>query len=266
VIASLEVGSRAAAACFERGVLLSRRRGTPPPAQRGHWPGFSLVRQQERKVLLETEARDLVAAYGLRIVPGTHCRTVDEVEAAVEGCGGVAALKVVSGTVTHKTDAGGVRLGVHTADARAVVATMMDSVRSWCATKGQAADLRGVLVTTMLPRPVAELLVGYKQDPHYGGVIVVGLGGVAVEVLKDVTLRLLPVTRADAREMLAEIKGARLLRGHRGGPAVDREAVVDAILALAECARANPEVAELEVNPLFAYDHGAVAVDVRGLL
>ena len=101
---------------------------------------------------------------------------------------------------------------------------------------------------------------------QHGGVLVVGLGGTTVEVLKDVTLRLLPITREDARQMLAEIKGSRLLRGHRGAPAVDREAVLDAIMAIAACARSNPEVQELEINPLFAYEHGAVAVDVRAML
>lgn len=132
--------------------------------------------------------------------------------------------------------------------------------------RGADTDLRGMLVAPALPKPIVELLIGFKKDPHYGGVLVVGLGGTTVEVLKDVTLRLLPITRDDARDMLAEIKGARLLRGHRGAPAADREAVIDAIMALASCARSNPEILELEVNPLFAYDQGAVAVDVRALL
>lgn len=266
VVASLEVACRCAAALFERGELLSRRRGTTPPAPSGQWPGFSAIREQERTVLLETEARELVSAYGVNVVPGVLCTTGEAAATAVESFGGTAALKVVSGVVSHKTDAGGVRLGVRAADAAAAFRAIGESVRAWCATKGRTADLRGVLVTAMLPRPVAELIVGYKKDPHYGGVIVVGLGGVAVEVLKDVTLRLLPITREDAREMLGEIKGARLLRGHRGAPAVDREALVDTILAVAACARTNPEVVELEVNPLFAYEHGAVAVDVRAML
>ncbi|MGE3172751.1 MAG: acetate--CoA ligase family protein [Planctomycetota bacterium] len=266
VVGSLEVACRCAAACYERGELLSRRRGTPPPGNGAHWTGFSAVREQERKVLLETEARELVTAHGLKMVTGTMCTTGEQAAAAIEALGGTAAMKVVSGTVSHKTDAGGVRLGVRTQDAVVAFREIQDSVRTWCATKGMAPDLRGALVTAMLPKPTAELIVGFKQDPHYGGVIVVGLGGVAVEVLKDVTLRLLPITKEDAREMLGEIKGARLLRGHRGQKPVDKDAIVQAILALADCARANPEVVEMEVNPLFAYEHGAVAVDVRVML
>ncbi|MBX3462013.1 MAG: acetate--CoA ligase family protein [Planctomycetes bacterium] len=265
VVRSLEVAARCASACHQRGVMLSQRRGTPPPVPQA-WGGLSAVRQQERRVLLETEARELVGGYGVKFVPATLCRTPEAAEAAVAAHGGIAALKVVAGAVSHKTDAGGVRLGVRTADARAAFAAIEASVRSWCATRGQSPDLRGVLVSPMLPRPTAELIVGCRRDPHYGGVLVVGLGGTAVEVLRDVTLRLLPVTRDDARQMLNEIKGARLLRGHRGAPPVDREALVAAILAVADCARSNPEVVELEVNPLFAYEHGCVAVDVRAML
>ncbi|MCB9876648.1 MAG: acetate--CoA ligase family protein [Planctomycetes bacterium] len=266
VVRSLEVACRCAAACFQRGVLLSERRGQPPAAPRDKWAGLSAVRDQARTVLLETEARELVAGYGLRIVPGKLCQTAEEAEQAVAEIGGTAVLKVVSGTVSHKTDAGGVRLGVRTADARQTFASIEASVRGYCATRGEEPDLRGVLVLPMLPKPVVELIVGYKRDPQYGGVLVVGLGGVAVEVLKDVSMRLLPVTRAEVRAMLSEIKGARLLRGHRGAPPVDRDALADAVLALAECARSNPEVLELEVNPLFAYEHGCVAVDVRAML
>lgn len=266
VVRSLEVATRCAAACYQRGVMLSQRRGTPHPAPKGQWSGLTAVREQERRVLLETEARELVAGYGVTFVPATLCRTAEQAEAAVAEHGGTAAIKVVAGAVSHKTEAGGVRLGVRTADARTTFAAIDASVRAWCATRGQAADLRGVLVSPLLPKPVAELIVGCKRDPHYGTVLVVGLGGTAVEVLKDVTLRLLPVTRDDVREMLKEIKGARLLRGHRGAPPVDRDALVATILAFAECARSNPEVVELEVNPLFAYEHGCVAVDVRAML
>ncbi len=266
VLASLEVACRCAAALFERGHQLDLRRGTPPPIGGKQWQGLDAVRQQERRVLLETEARDLVAGYGVPIVPATFCETADEATTAARKVGGPVVIKAVAAGLVHKTDAGGVRLGVHPEDAGQAFAAVADAVRLYHQKRGATADLRGMLVAPALPKPIVELLIGYKKDPHYGGVIVVGLGGTTVEVLKDVTLRLLPITRDDAREMLAEIKGARLLRGHRGAPAVDREAVVDAILALAACARSNPEVLELEVNPLFAYDHGAVAVDVRALL
>lgn len=265
VVRSLEVACRCAAACYQRGMFLSERRGTPPPPS-DKWPGLSAVRDQERTVLLETEARDLVTGYGIKVVPGTLCTSGEEAEKAVEECGGTAVLKVVAGSVSHKTDAGGVRLGVTTEQARAVFGEIETSVRGYCATRGQQPDLRGVLVVPMLPKPVAELILGYKRDPHYGGVLVVGMGGVAVEVLKDVSMRLLPVSREDARQMLSEIKTARLLRGHRGSRPVDRDAIVDALMALSECARSNAEVVELEVNPLFAYEHGCVAVDVRAML
>ncbi|HEX5052475.1 MAG TPA: acetate--CoA ligase family protein [Planctomycetota bacterium] len=266
VVASLEVASRCAAASFERGRQLDRRRGTPPPVGSVQWQGFTTVRQQERRVLLETEARDLVHGYGVVVVPASFCTDAEQASAAAAKVGGPIAMKAVAGGVVHKTEAGGVRIGVPPEQAAATYESIAASVRRYCQQRGMQPDLRGMLIAPALPKPIVELLIGFKMDPHYGGVIVVGLGGTTVEVLKDVTLRLLPISREDARAMLAEIKGARLLRGHRGGPAVDREAVVDAIMALAACARSNPEIVELEVNPLFAYEHGAVAVDVRALL
>lgn len=266
VIASLEVASRCATACYERGQQLDRRRGTPPPVGANQWPGWSTVRQQERRVLLETEARELVRGYGVTIVPATLCTTAAEAEQAARELGGPAALKAVASGVIHKTEAGAVRIHVELEHVARTFREISDSVRSYCQQRGAVPDLRGILVAPSLPKPIVELLVGFKKDPHYGGVLVVGLGGTTVEVLKDVTLRLLPITREDARQMLAEIKGSRLLRGHRGAPAVDREAVLDAIMAIAACARSNPEVQELEINPLFAYEHGAVAVDVRAML
>ena len=266
VVGSLEVASRCAAACYERGRQLDRRRGTPPPVDGAQWSGFSTIRRQERRVLLETEARDLAMAYGVVAVPATFCADADEAAAAAHKVGGPVAIKAVAGGVLHKTEAGGVRIGVPPAEAASAFAAIAAAVRTYCQKRGADPDLRGMLVAPALPKPIVELLVGYKKDPHYGGVIVVGLGGTTVEVLKDVTLRLLPLSRDDARAMLAEIKGARLLRGHRGAPAVDREAIVDTIMALAACARSNPEIVEMEINPLFAYEHGAVAVDVRALL
>jgi acyl-CoA synthetase (NDP forming) len=224
------------------------------------------VRQAARRVLLETEARDLVAGYGAAVVPGTLCGSPEAAEAAARGFGGPVALKCVAGGVLHKTEAGGVRIGVAVDGVRSAFAEIAKNVRDHCQKRGVTPDWKGVLVLPSLPKPVVELLVGYKKDPQYGGVIVVGLGGTAVEVLKDVALRVLPITRSDAMEMLGELRGARLLRGFRGGPRVDREAVVDVVMAVARCAMSNPEVVELEVNPVFGYERGAVAVDVRGLL
>ncbi|MCR9243675.1 MAG: acetate--CoA ligase family protein [bacterium] len=265
VVTSIEVAARCAAALTERGRQLDRRRGTPPPPGQ-QWPGMSALREAERRVLLETEARDLIAGYGAAIVQGTLCESREAAAAAAQAIGGKVALKCVAGGVLHKTEAGGVKVGVTAAATGAAFDEITDNVRVYCQKRGVVPDQKGVLVVPALPKPVVELLVGYKKDPQYGGVIVVGLGGTAVEVLNDITLRMLPIQRADAKRMLAELRGARLLKGHRGSPAVDREAVIDVIMAVARCAMSNPEVVELEINPLFAYDHGAVAVDVRALL
>lgn len=266
VVSSIEVAARCAAALSERGRQLDRKRGTPSPLGKGQWPGLDAVREQERRVLLETEARDLISGYGAAVVQGTLCKTRDAAIEAARAIGGPVAMKCVAGGVLHKTDADGVKIGVQPGDVGTAFDEISENVRLYCQKRGVVPDLKGVLIGPSLPKPVVELLIGYKKDPQYGGVLVVGLGGTAVEVLNDITLRLLPIQRVDARRMLSELRGAKLLRGHRGAPAVDKEAVVDAIMAVAHCAVSNPEVVELEINPLFAYDKGAVAVDVRALL
>lgn len=266
VVSSLEVGARCVVALNERGQQLDRRRGTEPPIRKPQWSGMDRLRQESRAILLETEARDLVAGYGAVVVPGTLCATAAEAEAAAAGIGGPVAMKCVAGGVLHKTEAGGVKLDVEPQNVKSTFDEICDNVRVYCHKRASEPDFKGVLVVPAMPKPIVELLVGYRKDAQYGGVIVVGLGGTAVEVLKDITLRLLPIRRDDAKKMLTELRGARLLRGHRGSARVDREAVVDAIMAVARCVASNPEVIELEINPLFAYDHGAVAIDVRALL
>jgi acetyltransferase len=115
----------------------------------------------------------------------------------------------------------------------------------------------------MLPRPLAELLVGVVRDPQFGAVLTVGAGGTAVEVLRDVGSRVLPVERADVDEMLAELRIAPLLEGARGRAPADRESIIDAVMGMVRCALAHEDISEIEANPVFAFADRAVAVDVR---
>lgn len=225
------------------------------------------ARAERRTVLLEVEARALVAAYGVPLVEAVFCADAGAVRAAAEALARPLALKVVSPAIVHKTEAGGVILGVEAPDeAAAAFGRIATSARAYAAAHGLEADVRGVLVSPMLPAPVAELLIGVRRDPQYGPVLTVGAGGVLTELLGDVSLRVLPVGRDDARAMLEELRVAALLRGWRGRPPADRDAVADLVLALARCALAHPDVAELELNPVFVYADRAVAVDVRAIL
>jgi acetyltransferase len=269
VVGSLDIACRCIAALRERGALLDRSavRRWPPvvdvPRADGDEAPFGRAAAENRRVLLEPEGRALVAAYGVPLVPSDLCATAAEAIAAAERIGAPVAIRVVTPAAPHKTDAGGVALNVDPADAGAEFDRVAAQVRTWAAARGVAADLRGALVAPMLPRPLAELLVGVVRDPQFGAVLTVGAGGTAVEVLRDVGSRVLPVERADVDEMLAELRIAPLLEGARGRAPADRESIIDAVMGMVRCALAHEDISEIEANPVFAFADRAVAVDVR---
>ena len=127
---------------------------------------------------------------------------------------------------------------------------------------GPEVRMDGVLVSKMAP-PGLELIAGMNRDPQFGPVILFGLGGIMVEIFQDVSLRLLPLTKDEVLAMIREIKGYRLIAGYRGGPAVDEQALADCILAVAEMAENHPEIVEIDLNPVFAYQDGTLIADAR---
>ena len=269
VIESLEVAARCIAALIERGRLLAASSETAPqratPARPAGDP-LASARADGRDALLETEARALVEGFGVTLAPAALCTTSDEAAEAASRFGGRLVLKAVSPAAPHKTEAGGVALGVMPAGAAAAFEQVTASVRAYAHARERAPDLRGVLVMPMLERPVAEVLVGVRRDPSFGPVLTVGVGGTLTELIADVALRVLPVDESDVEAMLEETRLGRLLAGWRGAAAADRGALVRLILAFADAARTYPALAELEANPVFAGVDGAVAVDVRGFL
>ena len=215
-----------------------------------------------RNLLLEHEARELLRLHGAPVPADALARTA---EAAVRAAGrlrGPVALKVVSPQILHKSEAGGVRLGLETpAQVRRAFREIVRDARRYDA----RADVRGCLVAPMAPRGV-ETIIGTKLDPQFGPVILFGLGGILVEVLKDVSTRVLPISRDAARKMLGELKGAEILDGFRGKPPVDKDALVELLLAISELVQAYPEIRELDLNPVVAHARGATVVDARILL
>lgn len=217
--------------------------------------------------MMETEVRELLAEYDVPLAKGKLCRSAEEVTAAIEKFGGPVAIKVVSPMIPHKSDAGGVMLNVlDVAAGRAAFQQILRAASSYAVGRGVVPDVRGVLVMPMLPAPVAKLIVGVRHDPHFGPVLTVGAGGIAVEVHRDIALRGLPIGRSEVLEMLDEIRISALLNGYRGRPAAHRKALADAILAITACALAHQEIEDLEANPMFAYADRAVVVDARALL
>jgi acetyl coenzyme A synthetase (ADP forming)-like protein len=208
------------------------------------------------------ELQPLLEAYGIPYVAGQAAATPEEAAIVAQRLGFPVALKVLSSDITHKTDVGGVVLGLTSAAEVAHAAgSMLARVR---AARPQAA-IRGVLVQPMITSG-RELLLGMVRDSQFGPLIMVGLGGIYVEVLKDTVARLAPVPLAEALAMLDELRMAPLLRGVRGEPPVDRTAVAETICRFAQLTMDVPELSEIELNPLMAGPTGVVAVDARGTL
>lgn len=210
-----------------------------------------------RPALTEPEARRLLSAFGVPLVEAEVCASADEAVAAAERFGGPVAVKLIARDVLHKTDAGGVVLGARGPGA---VRAAYESIRR------RTPELEGVLVSPMLPSPVAEVLVGARRDPGLGPVLTLGAGGVAVELLHDVVHRVLPVGPGEVAAMARALKTSPLLLGHRGSPPADLAALEAAAAGVARCLEAVPEVTDVEVNPLFLYRDDARAVDARVLL
>jgi len=174
------------------------------------------------------------------------------------------ALKVVSPDILHKSDAGGVKVGLGSAqEVEAAVRAMMKLPAI------ENARLDGFLLEEMAPAG-QEIVIGGLRDAQFGPLVMVGLGGVFVEVLADVAFRICPITRQDAEEMLDELKGAALIRGARGRKPVSRAAIVDALLKVGGedglLMTHGEDIAEADINPLIVSEHGAVAVDARFIL
>jgi acetyltransferase len=212
----------------------------------------------------ENEMRPVLQAYGIPLVAGFRAGSVAEaVEAAVK-IGGTVVMKIVSPDLLHKSDAGGIRLGLCGEEAvRAAYAEMISGIRAG----HPEARLEGVMIEAMAPMGT-EVIVGMRRDPSFGPLLMFGLGGIYVELFTDVAFRIAPVSREEAYEMIRATRAGKLLSGFRGQPPADLGAVVDCIQRLGEIALDFPEIEEAEINPLLVYPEGqgALALDCRAIL
>ncbi len=217
-----------------------------------------------RTALDAAEGREALAAYGIHVPADRLATSADEAAEAAHQVGFPVALKLASPDILHKSDIGGVLLGIQ--DETAVREGFQRIIERARAAHPEAR-LRGVQVQQMVPAG-KEVILGVKRDPTFGPLVMFGMGGVYAEALADVAFRLAPLTRQDAKEMLDEVKSAQLLCGLRGEAPSDREAVIDAILRVGQLASDCDTVAELDINPLIVLPQGqgALAADVRILL
>ena len=201
-----------------------------------------------------TAVDEVLRAFGIPIAETIPAATEDEAVAAANRIGAAVAMKAVGPSILHKTDVGGIALGLTGEDA------LRGAYRDMRARLGEA--MSGVIVQRMVPAGI-EMLVGATCDPSFGPLMACGTGGTLVELFSDVVLRLHPVTDVDAAEMINELRGAPLLRGYRGKPAADEKALRDVILRVSALIDACPEVLELDINPLSVLPSGACAIDAR---
>ncbi len=220
------------------------------------------VRQQGRTVLTEIEAKQVLRAAGISVTETRLAPSQREAVALSEKTGFPVVLKIASPDITHKTDAGGVKVGLkNKAEARRAYTEIIASARE----KYPEAKIEGVTVQAVA-RPGVEIIIGMFQDPQFGPVIMFGLGGIFVEVLKDVAFRIIPIVRRDAAEMIKEIKGYALLNGYRGHEPAHIPTLVDMMLKVSGFVEETPGIKEIDLNPIFAYKDSAVAVDARIVL
>jgi acetate---CoA ligase (ADP-forming) subunit beta len=211
-------------------------------------------------LLPEPLAAALLGEYGIEYVAHEVAVAADEAVAAAERLGFPVVLKVVSPDVVHKSDAGGVVLGL--ADPLAVsagFAALVASVQELV----PGARIDGVLVCRQVAGARAEMIVGAIRDETFGPTVMLGAGGVLTEVIGDVSFRLAPLTHADALDMLRELRSARMLTGFRNVPPLDLDALAHVVVRLGDLLRDRPEVREVDLNPVLAFPDGCVAVDAR---
>lgn len=217
------------------------------------------ARAEGRTLLNEVEAKELLREAGVPATAATLAKTRSEAQSQATTMGYPVVLKVVSPDIAHKSDVGGVKLNL--VDSEAVGAAFDEIMKNSKAAEPNAR-IAGVSVQEMAKQGT-EVIVGMTTDPQFGPVMMFGLGGIMVEVLKDVSFRLIPLEAKDADQMMAEIKGRPILDGVRGQPPADLAALRSTILKVSEFVEKHPEVRELDLNPVFAYPDGALAVDAR---
>lgn len=230
---------------------------------------FKNALAEGRTFVLEHEAKDIMKTYGIPVPPYSTAKTADESVTKAKRIGFPVVLKILSKDVLHKSDAGGVKINLKNEDeVRKAFNEIIENAKRYGQEKGIDVDLsRGVFISDFADMGT-EIIVGVTKDPQFGHALMAGLGGIFVEVLKDVSFRLIPFTESDAREMLKELKAYKILEGIRGEAPRDVDALVKIMLSVSKMVEENPEITELDCNPTFVYSagKGALVVDARILI
>jgi len=218
--------------------------------------------KKEKRPLLETEAKELLKEYGIPVPDFKLIKSEDEITGLDKEINFPIVMKIVSPDIIHKTDAGGVKIGLKDEKkAKLAYQEIIFKAKKY----NKEARIEGVIVYTMVPQGT-EIIIGMMKDPHFGPVIMLGLGGIFVEILKDISFRILPIEERDAREMITEIKGYKILKGARGEASKDIEAIKILLMKISQLALENPEISEIDLNPVFVFEKSLQVVDARMIL
>jgi acyl-CoA synthetase (NDP forming) len=222
---------------------------------------FSGALQTSKSVLTLEESRQVMEWSGIPVAKSGLATTVDEAVKLAKEIRFPVVMKIVSPQVIHKTEVGGVRININSEDeVRKVYSELISGTQA----KVPEAEILGVIIEEMVNG--TEFIIGTTKDPQFGQMIMFGVGGIFVEVYKDVSFRLIPITDGDAYDMLDEIKGKALLTGIRGLPEADAKQLADILMNISNLVESHPEIKEMDINPLIITKSGAVAADARILL
>ena len=220
------------------------------------------AKEEKRTVLTEIEAKQILMEAGINCTDTRLAASKSEAVKISDEIGYPVVLKVSSVDITHKSDAGGVKVNLKNGES---VEQAYDDIMASCTAKHPDAYIEGIAVQRMAEIGT-EVIIGMTKDPSFGPVLMFGLGGIFVEVLKDVAFRIVPLEKNDASEMIGEIKGKKLLEGYRGQDPADIPFLEDMLLKLSALVDKTEGIAEIDMNPVFAYKQGAVVVDARIIL
>lgn len=223
---------------------------------------FDLAKSEGRNFLYEHEAKKLIALYDM---PVTQIYVVNNENDAVKAANKIGypiVLKIISPQILHKSDAGGVIININNdQETREEYNNILANARAY----KPNAEITGILVQEMAPKGT-EIIIGTTTDPTFGPTIMFGLGGIFVEILKDVSFRVAPINIQDAKEMIKEIKAYKILEGARGMPPSDQNTLAEILVKVSNMLMECPEIKELDMNPILAYPDGARIVDARIIL
>ncbi len=212
------------------------------------------------KILTEHVTKKLLAKYGIPVTKEQIATSADEALAIALNIGTPVAMKISSPDITHKSDVGGVALNVKMEEVRTTYSEILSRVKRAV----PHANIEGILVQQMAPTG-HEVIVGLKKDAQFGHAIMFGLGGIFVEVYRDVSFRVVPIEKREALEMISEIKGYPILKGIRGRKPADIEAIAGVLVSVSNMAE-KENIVELDINPLIVGERGAIAVDARAMV